>query len=54
VTLQDLGDARPPEADVVEARDVLLNYCASGGRSALAGKTLKDMGYQDVRNLVVS
>jgi rhodanese-related sulfurtransferase len=26
-------------------------YCASGGRSALAGKTLKDMGYADVRNL---
>ena len=26
-------------------------YCASGGRSALAGKTLQDMGYKDVRNL---
>jgi rhodanese-related sulfurtransferase len=26
-------------------------YCASGGRSAMAGKTLKDMGYTDVRNL---
>lgn len=29
----------------------LLVYCASGGRAALAGKTLKDMGYGDVRNL---
>jgi rhodanese-related sulfurtransferase len=29
----------------------LIVYCASGGRSALAGKTLKDMGYGDVRNL---
>jgi rhodanese-related sulfurtransferase len=25
-------------------------YCASGGRSALAGKTLKDFGYQRVFN----
>ena len=32
------------------ARTIVL-YCASGGRSALAGKTLKDMGYADVRNL---
>ena len=29
----------------------VIVYCASGGRSALAGKTLKDMGYNDVRNL---
>ncbi len=29
----------------------VLVYCASGGRSALAGKTLKDLGYADVRNL---
>ena len=26
-------------------------YCASGGRSALAGKALQDLGYTDVRNL---
>jgi rhodanese-related sulfurtransferase len=26
-------------------------YCASGGRSALAGKTLKEMGYEEVYNL---
>ena len=31
-------------------RPVIL-YCASGGRASLAGKTLKDMGYADVRNL---
>ena len=31
-------------------RPVIL-YCGSGGRAALAGKTLKDMGYTDVRNL---
>ncbi len=29
----------------------ILTYCASGGRSALAGKTLKDMGYTKVFNL---
>ena len=32
------------------AKPVIL-YCASGGRSALAGKTLKDMGYTQVFNL---
>ncbi len=31
-------------------RPVIL-YCASGGRSALAGKVLKDMGYSEVYNL---
>jgi len=31
-------------------RPIVL-YCASGGRSALAGKTLKDMGYERVHNL---
>ncbi len=29
----------------------LVLYCASGGRSALAAKTLKDMGVADVANL---
>ena len=29
----------------------VIVYCASGGRAFLAGKTLKDMGYTDVRNL---
>jgi rhodanese-related sulfurtransferase len=31
-------------------RPIIL-YCASGGRSALAGKVLKDMGYTKVYNL---
>ena len=31
-------------------KDVIL-YCASGGRSALSGKVLKDMGYANVFNL---
>ncbi len=29
----------------------ILLHCASGGRSALAGKTLKDMGYTAVFNI---
>ena len=29
----------------------VVAYCASGGRSALVLKTLKDMGYGNVRNL---
>jgi rhodanese-related sulfurtransferase len=29
----------------------VIVYCASRGRSALAGKVLKDVGYQQVFNL---
>jgi rhodanese-related sulfurtransferase len=29
----------------------VIVYCAAGSRAALAGKSLKDMGYTDVRNL---
>ena len=31
--------------------DSIILYCASGGRSALSGKVLKDMGYTNVHNL---
>lgn len=30
---------------------VIVLHCASGGRAALAGKLLKDMGFQEVYNL---
>ncbi len=33
-----------------EAKTVIV-HCASGGRAALASKTLLDMGYTDVHNL---
>jgi rhodanese-related sulfurtransferase len=33
-----------------KTKSVIL-YCASGGRSALAGKVLKDMGYDKVYNV---
>jgi rhodanese-related sulfurtransferase len=29
----------------------VIVYCASGGRSALSGKVLKEMGYAQVYNL---
>ncbi len=37
-----------PDFDL--SKPVLL-YCASGGRSALAGQTLKELGYDQVFNL---
>jgi len=39
---------RDPQFDRAKT---IIAYCASGGRSALVGKTLKDMGYENVRNL---
>ena len=41
-----------PYYDKSFARDkTIIIYCASGGRSALAGKALKDMGYGHVYNM---
>lgn len=37
-------------AEFRKDRPIIL-YCASGGRSALSGKMLKDMGYENVHNL---
>lgn len=38
-------------ASAVNKDKVILLYCASGARSALAGKLLLENGYTDVRNL---
>lgn len=38
------------DPDFRKDRPVIL-YCASGGRSALSGKVLRDMGYEQVFNL---
>ena len=34
-----------------EPSKTVLLYCASGGRSALGGAALQELGYRDVRNL---
>ena len=50
--LEFRADPDSPYYDKDFSRDkTVLVYCASGGRSALAGKTLQEMGYKDVRNL---
>jgi rhodanese-related sulfurtransferase len=46
------ADADTPYHDPAFQKDRrIIVYCASGGRSALVGKTLKDMGYLHVHNL---
>ena len=43
--------ASPTKAPELDQNKTIITYCASGGRSALAGKTLKEMGYKKVLNL---
>jgi rhodanese-related sulfurtransferase len=46
------ADPETPYHNAAFAKDrPVVVYCASGGRAALAGKTLKDMGYERVYNL---
>ena len=50
--LEFRADPELPSHDKNFAKDkTIIVYCASGGRSALAGKLLKDMGYDHVYNL---
>jgi rhodanese-related sulfurtransferase len=50
--LEFRADPESPYHDKAFAKDkTVILYCASGGRSALAGKALKDMGYDKVFNL---
>jgi rhodanese-related sulfurtransferase len=50
--LEFRADPESPYHDKNFAKDrTLILYCASGGRSALSGKVLKDMGYDRVYNL---
>ena len=49
--LEFRADPESPYHDPAFQRDkTVLVYCASGGRSALSGKTLKELGYQSVFN----
>jgi rhodanese-related sulfurtransferase len=50
--LEFRADPASPYHDKAFGKDkTIIVYCASGGRSALSGKTLKDLGFADVRNL---
>jgi rhodanese-related sulfurtransferase len=50
--LEFRADPDSPYHDKNFARDKnVILYCASGGRAALAGKVLKDMGYDHVYNI---
>ena len=50
--LEFRADPESPYHDQAFARDkTVILYCASGGRSALGAKVLKDMGYVKVFNL---
>jgi len=49
--LEFRADPESPYHDKAFAKDkTVIVYCASGGRSALSGKVLKDLGYGDVFN----
>jgi rhodanese-related sulfurtransferase len=50
--LEFRADPQSPYHDKKFAKDkAVIVYCASGGRSALAGKALKELGYDRVYNL---
>jgi rhodanese-related sulfurtransferase len=50
--LEFRADPESPYHDKNFTKDkTIILYCASGGRSALAGKMLKEMGYGQVYNL---
>ena len=49
--LEFRADPESPYHNPVFQKDkTVLVYCASGGRSALSGKTLKELGYRSVFN----
>jgi rhodanese-related sulfurtransferase len=50
--LEFRADPESPAHDKNFSKDkTIILYCASGGRSALSGKLLKDFGYDKVYNL---
>ena len=50
--LEFRADPESPYHDKNFSRDkTVILYCASGGRAALSGKVLKDMGYNQVFNM---
>ena len=50
--LEFRADETTPYHNEAFSKDkTIILYCASGGRSALGGKALLDLGYKEVRNL---
>ena len=50
--LEFVADPQSPAHDPrFETGKTLIVYCAAGGRAALAGQALKDLGYGEVYNL---
>ena len=50
--LEFRADETTPYHDEAFSKDkTIILYCASGGRAALGGKALLELGYTDVRNL---
>ena len=50
--LEFKADPESPTHDKnFDKNKTLILYCGSGGRAALSGKTLKDLGYEKVYNL---
>lgn len=50
--LEFRADPQSPYHDAAFSPEkTVIVYCASGGRSALAGKALQDLGYRNVHNL---
>ncbi|HZN78750.1 MAG TPA: rhodanese-like domain-containing protein [Mycobacterium sp.] len=50
--LEFRADPESPYHDAQFAKDkTVILYCASGGRSALSGKALKELGYAEVYNM---
>ena len=50
--LEFRADETTPYHNEAFSKDkTIILYCGSGGRAALGGKALMDLGYKDVRNL---
>ena len=50
-SLWDAENCQPRFADIDSIKDkAVVLYCASGGRSALGGKVLRELGYKSVYN----
>jgi len=51
-TLEFVADPESPRHDPrLDKGKTVIVYCAAGGRAALAGQALKEMGYAEVYNL---